>query len=93
MNVANVKICENALFLANGMNKKLFPECLLLIKIHKMVAKFSCSDTNNCMIGKCSECSSTKLSSDNFNTTSPFDSDSTSPTVVMSLMLTEEMRT
>ena len=59
------------------MNKKLFPECRRLVTIH--VAKFSCSNTENCMIDECSKCSSTKLSSDNFNTRSTSDNDSTSP--------------
>ena len=46
------------------MNEKLFLECRLPETIHELVAKFSSSDTENCMIGECSECSSTKLSSD-----------------------------
>ena len=50
--------------------------------IHELVAKCSCSDTENCMIGECSQCSSTKLSSYNFSTTSTSDSDSTSPSDV-----------
>ena len=57
------------------MNKKLFPECHLPVTIHELVAKFSCFNTENCMNSKCSECSSTKLSSDNFNTRSTSDSD------------------
>ena len=76
------EICENALFDTNGMNKKLFPECCLPVTVHELVAMFSCSDTENCMIGKSDECSSTKLSSDNFNTRSTSDSDSTSPSDV-----------
>ena len=70
------EICENAIFLANGINKKLFPECRLPETIHELVAKFSCNDTEDCMTGKCEVCSSTKLTCDNFNTSS--DSDSTS---------------
>ena len=66
-------------FLVNGMNKKLFPECRLPVANHELLAKFSCSDTENCMIGECSECSSTKFSSDNFNTKSTSNSDSRSP--------------
>ena len=61
------------------MKKKLFPECCLPVTIDELVAKFSCSDTENCMIGECSECSSAKLRSDKFNTTSTSDNDSTSP--------------
>ena len=37
------------------MNKKLFPECCLPVTVHEL-AMFSCSDTENCMIGKCDEC-------------------------------------
>ena len=70
------EICENAIFLANGINKNLFPECRLSETIHELVAKFSCSDTEVCMTGKCEVCSSTKLTCNNFNTSS--DSDSTS---------------
>ena len=66
------------LFLANGMNKKLFPECHLPIIIHDLVAKCFCSNTENCMIGECSKCSSTKFSVYNFNTASISDSDLTS---------------
>ena len=61
------EICETALFLTNGMNKNLFPECRLLVTIHELVVKFSCSNIEHCMIGECSECSSAKLSSDNFS--------------------------
>ena len=64
------------------MNKKLFPECRLSVTIHELVAKFSCYDTENCMIGECSACSSTKHSSNNFNTRSTSKSDSTSPSDV-----------
>ena len=45
------------------MNEKLFLECRLPEKIHELVATFSCLDTEICMIGERSECSSTKLSS------------------------------
>ena len=72
------EIYENALFLANGMNKKLFPECHLPITIHDLVAKCFCSNTESCMIGECSKCSSTNFSVYNFNTTSISDSDLTS---------------
>ena len=68
------EICENALFLDDGINKTLFP--------HKPVATFSYSDTEDCMIGEYNKCSSTKLSSNNFNTRCTSDSDSTSPTNV-----------
>ena len=71
------EICENAIFLANGLNKKLFPECRLPVTIYELVGKFSCTDDENCMTGKCDKCSSTKLTSDDFNATS--DSDLTSP--------------
>ena len=70
------EICGNVIFLTNGINKKLFPECHLPETIHELVAKFSCSDTEDCTTGKCEVCSSTKLTCDNFNTSS--DSDSTS---------------
>ena len=70
------------LFLTNGMNKNLFPECRLPVTIHELVANFSCFDTENCMISGCSEWSSTKFSSDNFNTRSTSNSDSTSPSDV-----------
>ena len=71
------EICENAIFLVNGLNKKLFPECRLPVTIHELVGKFSCTDDENCMTGKCDKCSSTKLTSDDFNATS--DSDLMSP--------------
>ena len=71
------EICENAIFLANGLNKKLFPECRLPVTIHELVGKFSCTDDENCMTGKCDKCSSTKFTSDGFNATS--DRDLTSP--------------
>ena len=70
------EICEKALFLVNGLNKKLFPGCRL--PVSQLVAKFSCSDAENCMIGEFSEWSSAKLNSDIFNTRSTSDSDSTS---------------
>ena len=70
------EICENAIFIANGINKKLFPECRSPETIHELVAKFPCNDTEDCMTGKCEVCSSTKFTCDNFNTSS--DSDSTS---------------
>ena len=69
------EICENTLFLV----KKLFSEGRLFVTNHELVAKFSCSVTEHCMIGERSECSSTKLSSDNFYTRPTSDSDSTSP--------------
>ena len=69
------EICENAILLTNGINKNLFPECRLPETIHELVAKFSCSDTEDCMTGKCEVCFSTKLACDNFNTSL---SDSTS---------------
>lgn len=65
--------------MANGRNKKLFPKCHLPVSIHGLVATFSCSDTGNCIIGKCGEYSSAKLSNDYFNTRSTSDNDSTSP--------------
>ena len=68
------EICENAIFLGNGINKKLFAECCLPETIHELVAKFSCNDTEDFMTGKCEVCSSTKLTSDNFNTSSDSDS-------------------
>ena len=70
------EICENAIFLANGINKKLFFECRLPETIRELVAKFSCNDIEDCMTGKREVCSSTKLTCDNFNSSS--DSDSTS---------------
>lgn len=65
--------------MANSRNKKLFPKCHLPVSIHGLVATFSCSDTGNCIIGKCGEYSSAKLSNDYFNTRSTSDNDSTSP--------------
>ena len=44
-----------------------FPECRLSVTIQELVAEFSCSDTEICMIGECSKYSSTKLSSGDFN--------------------------
>ena len=64
------------------MNKKLFPECHLSLAIHERVTKFSCSGTKNCMIGKCSDCSSTKLSTDSVNIRFTSGSDLTSPSDV-----------
>ena len=67
------EICENAVFLANGITKKLFPEGRLLETIHELVDTFSCNDTQDCT-GKCEVCSSTKLTCDNFSTSSDSDS-------------------
>ena len=61
------------------MNKKLFSECRLPVTTQELVAKFSCSENENRIIGECSECSSPKLSSDNFNTRSTSGSDSPTP--------------
>ena len=47
---------------------KLFLESRLTVTIHQLAVKFSCSHTENCIIGECSECSLAKLGSDNFNT-------------------------
>ena len=72
------EICGNAPFLANAMNKKLFSDCRLPVTTLELVAKFSCSEIENCMTGECNECSSPELSGD-FNTISTFDSGSLSP--------------
>ena len=56
----------SALFLANGLNKKIFLECCLPVAVFELVANFSCSNTKNYGIGECSECSSTKFNSGNF---------------------------
>ena len=55
------EIYENAIFLVNGINKKLFPECRLPQTTHELVVKFSCNNTEDRMTGKCEVCSSTKL--------------------------------
>lgn len=72
------EICENAVYLVNGLNKKLFPECRLPATVNELVARFSCSDKADCMTGKCVECSSTKISTDHFNTELHSDADSLS---------------
>ena len=61
------EICENAVFLVNGMNKKLFPECRLPETVNELVAKFSCSEEPACMNSQCDECSSTEMDITNFN--------------------------
>ena len=37
-------------FSGKWYEKKLFPECCLSVTIHELVVKFSCSDTENCMV-------------------------------------------
>lgn len=72
------KICENSPFQANGMNKKLFSECrnvAFFLTIHEPVAKFSCSNKENYVIGECKKCSSKKCSSHNWHTRSTSVSD------------------
>ena len=61
------------------MNRKLFHEWRLPVTIDELIATLSCFNTENCMIGECSKCSSTKFINDNFNTRSTPDSDSPSP--------------
>lgn len=68
----------SAPFLANGLNKKLFLECCLPVTVFELVAKFSCFNTKNYVIGECSECSSTKFNSGNFINIIISDSDSAS---------------
>lgn len=73
------EICENATFLVNGMNKKLFPECRLPETVNELVAKFSCStDDENCMNTRCNECKSTGIMLTNFNIESQTDTDDAS---------------
>ena len=55
------EICENALFVVNGLNKKLYPESRLPTTINELVARFSCEDVEKCMLGKCEKCSSKTL--------------------------------
>ena len=43
-------ICKNVIFLANDIKKKLFPDCRLSVIVHELVTKFSCLDTENCMV-------------------------------------------
>ena len=70
------EICENALFLVNGLNKKLDSESWLPATINKLVARFSCEDVEKCMFGKCEKCSSKIVSYQDFNVDLIADSDS-----------------
>ena len=70
------EICENAVFLVKGLNKKLFPECRLPETVNKLVAKFSCSDAADCMTSQCDECSSTQIETNHFNAELVLDADS-----------------
>ena len=69
-------ICENALFLVNGLNKKLSPESWLPATINELVVRFSCEDVEKCMFRKCEKCSSKTLSHEDFNVDLITDSDS-----------------
>ena len=74
------EICENAIFLVHGMNKKLFPECPLPVTVDELVAKFSCVDeAEDCMVGKCDVRSTSQISIDNFKAESTSESDSSCP--------------
>ena len=70
------EICENAVFLVKGLNKKLFPECRLPETVNELVAKFSCSDAADCMTSQCDECSSTQIETNHFNAELVLDADS-----------------
>ena len=78
------EICENAIFLVNGMNKKLFPECRLTVTVSELVAKFSCGgEAEDCIVGKCDVCSTSPISIGNiFVAESTPESDSSSPSDV-----------
>ena len=72
------EICENAIFLVSGINKKLFPESHMPETIHELIATFTCDDHEDCMTGKCEKCSFTTITLDNFNTDTATDNNSTS---------------
>ena len=61
------EICENALFLVNGLNKKIYPESRLPTTINELIARFSCDDVKQCMFEECEKCSSIKVSREDFN--------------------------
>ena len=67
------------MFLVNGMNKMLFPECRLPETENELVEKLSCStDEPTCMNTQCDECSSTGMEPTNFNIGLQSDSDTSS---------------
>ena len=70
------EICENALFLVNGLHKKLYPESRLPATINELVARFSCDDVNKCMSRECEKCSSINVSHEDLNVDLVADSDS-----------------
>ena len=78
------EICKNALFLANGLNKKLYPESRLLKTINELVQRFSCDDVKKYMFGECEQCSSINVSRDNFNVNLVADLDSEPSTTSVS---------
>ena len=70
------EICENGIFLINGLNKKLYPETRLPATKNELIARFSCEDFEKYMFGKCEKCSSQTLSRGEFNVNLIADSDS-----------------
>ena len=81
------EICENGLFLINGLNKKLYPESRLPATKNELIARFSCEDVEKYMFGKCEKCSSQTFSRGEFNVNLIADSDSVDSTIKLLLSL------
>ena len=78
------EICENALFLVDGLNKKLYSESRLPTTINKLVVRFSCDNVKKCIFGECEKCSSINVSHEDFNVDLVADSDSENSTTSVS---------
>ena len=78
------EICENAVFLVNGLNKKLYSESRLPTTINELVARFSYHDVKKCMFGECEKVSSINVSHEDFNVDLVADSDSENSTISVS---------
>ena len=62
------EICENAVFIAKGVNKKILNKSLLVpTDPHSLVEAYSCqSSSKDCMYSLCEDCNITDLSEDDF---------------------------